>query len=599
MASIKLSYDGPEAKSIQQQSLNRWRAALSNAKTASHYRVSPSDLRGLLSRIPSFLDHIPKESSAIQGYSTWRNTDKCTLVTKQERPQSIQLTNRYPVICKVSQSRNFQQWEDSRNNGLALMTLGWAYILSASLAERQGLTLQYQASLDFPGLCTTQLQLEYATCHERTWWKFLTSQGAGWKIVGRGSPWGLSIKDLNLEVVGQVDQHSRPPTADQAASYLGRLCFAFDLGNQSSAGLAAAISLPLHTAQKLWGSAQIELPALAMNFAFKTPKKQKFLPPEFRLISYYMTLSLSDWAIGPTLWSVFWEPQITCNFAGAWLGPIAAILEPVLSSNNLELLAKVFSNTRVAPLWVGIALCGPNSITNCILPYLTKMFDFPFTLPSIDAAAWTCVPQSFLDDYYMNPCHDGTISRADVWRLRHDCHSEYEASTFLFTPPHGWPPFGRMKAEDVELEIRDHIHCSHHWAYAYWTWLPGLSTDTGFRKRDGTENYPVRSTELDIDRQDNENLINCLVSESATKSMFRWCSTQVERGFGGSIVERFHGHDDSRTLSDKGIPNDVDYAKVENWLSTMVDRSFERKTSSDEASTQDLEDEFMDLTWGE
>ncbi|CAG9946323.1 unnamed protein product [Clonostachys rosea f. rosea IK726] len=599
MASIEPSYDGPEAESIQQQSLNRWRAALSNAKTASQYRVSPSDLRGLLSRIPSFLDHIPNECKVIQGYSTWRNTDKCTVVAKQERPRRICLSHCYPVICKVSQSKNFQQWEKSLNNGLALMALGWAYILSASLAERQGLTLQYQTTADSSGPCTKQLQLEYATCHERTWWKSLISQGAGWKIVGRGSPWGLSIKDLNLEVVGQVDQSSSPPTAKQAASYLGRLCFAFDLGNQSSAGLAAAMSLPLHSAQKLWGSAQIELPALAMNLAAKTPKKQKFLPPEFQLISYYMTLSLSEWAIGPTLWSVFWEPQITCNFAGAWLGPIAAVLEPVLSNNDLELLAKVFSFTRAAPLWVGIALCGPSAITNCILPYLTKMFDYPFTLPSIDAAAWTGIPQSFLDDYYMDPCHDGTISRADVWRLRHDCHSEYEESAFLFTPPHGWSPFGRMKAEDVELEIRDHIHCSHHWEYAYWTWQPGSSTDTGFCKRDGTENCPVRTTELDIDRRDYGNLINYQVSKLATMSMFRWCSTQVERGFGGTIVERFRGHDNSGALSDKGIPDDFDYAGIENWLSTVADQSVESKTNSDETSTRHLEDESMGLTWDE
>jgi hypothetical protein len=227
------------------------------------------------------------------------------------------------------------------------------------------------------------------------------------------------------------------------------------------------------------------------------------------------------------------------------------------------------------------------------------MFDYPFTLPSIDAAAWTGIPQSFLDDYYMDPCHDGTISRADVWRLRHDCHSEYEESAFLFTPPHGWSPFGRMKAEDVELEIRDHIHCSHHWEYAYWTWQPGSSTDTGFCKRDGTENCPVRTTELDIDRRDYGNLINYQVSKLATMSMFRWCSTQVERGFGGTIVERFRGHDNSGALSDKGIPDDFDYAGIENWLSTVADQSVESKTNSDETSTRHLEDESMGLTWDE
>jgi len=67
---------------------------------------------------------------------------------------------------------------------------------------------------------------------------------------------------------------------------------------------------------------------------------------------------------------------------------------------------------------------------------------------------------------------DNTVSRADVWRLRHDCSElEPEGRPFNCTPLVGWPPFGTMHPEDLELEVGKHIGCKRHmWQYDQLTW---------------------------------------------------------------------------------------------------------------------------------
>lgn len=195
-----------------------------------------------------------------------------------------------------------------------------------------------------------------------------------------------------------------------------------------------------------------------------------------------MSLSICPGIFGPLLWSVFWEPGVACNFAGAWLGPIETVLRPIIENNELELLAKVLSFTSVAPLWLGLALCGPRAIIKSVLPSITRLTEYGHTEPHIDSAAWTGIVQSFLHVHPPGPYlqDDGMVSRADVWRLRYDCHREYEDMTFANPPSHGWPPFGRMRREDIELEIHPHLRCSHQWKYSYWTWELAKVTDAGF-----------------------------------------------------------------------------------------------------------------------
>ncbi|KAI8680731.1 hypothetical protein NCS56_00479000 [Fusarium sp. Ph1] len=149
----------------------------------------------------------------------------------------------------------------------------------------------------------------------------------------------------------------------------------------------------------------------------------------------------------------------------------------------MELLARVMSFSAMLPLWLGLAICGRRTIINCILPSLTKLHSYPFSHPFIDAAVWTGMAQSFMDFGLSGPSADGMAPRADVWRMRHDFSHLYSHETFSHSPPYGWPPFGSMRPEDIEIEIRGHLSCSHQWKYSHWTWSHSGEADTGLFSR--------------------------------------------------------------------------------------------------------------------
>lgn len=172
----------------------------------------------------------------------------------------ICLRKKHPTICKLSASDNFRQWPGCSNNGICLLVAGWAYVLSASLGERQGISMEYGKPLSSPA-SPIRLDLHYATSREIRWWRSLVSKGVGWSLGGaQVSPWALSIEDLGVEIEGGTDVEHPPPTAQQAAVYLARFCHAFDLDNQSSTSLATALSIPLHATTN-WSAVTIELPA--------------------------------------------------------------------------------------------------------------------------------------------------------------------------------------------------------------------------------------------------------------------------------------------------------------------------------------------------
>ncbi|KAL5316340.1 hypothetical protein ACEPPN_015385 [Leptodophora sp. 'Broadleaf-Isolate-01'] len=558
-----IDYDGPQANSILSRSLSRWQAALRLAKSIRGFPESSFKLEGLLSRVPSLPDDIPNSSTWIEGYSTWKNSDAlCPLVDKTEKTRRFNLRSQHPTICRLSTSDNFQVWEGKPNNGIALLVLGWAYILSASLAERQQLSLRY-APLDGPS-GSVEINLDYASAQELTWWKAIVARGAGWNVAGdRPTPWAVLVDNLDIEIVGEIDVIHAPPTARQAASYLARLCAAFDLGNQCSAALAAALSLPLHRSTSPLKSVTIELPRPSLPIRVASPGQDQY-PTDFKLIGYYMTLSLAPSYFGSALLGIFWEPDVPCNFAGAWLGPISDILRPILQDNNLELLAKILSFTNVAPLWLGVALCGQGAIIKSIMPFLDQLRPYPYAQPFLDAAAWTGTSQSFMDSHPPGPyLQNGRISRANVWRLRHDCHMNYEDDSFSTTPLHGWPPFGTMRVEDIEFELLDHLNCSHQWKYNYWTWLPSGIRDIGFSDDVKGSHLPQEPLHR-IGIQ--ESKINYAASRMATEKVFWWCCSQVEKGFGGSLVPYCHF---DAPLDSAESDTSIDFDAINQWRENL------------------------------
>jgi hypothetical protein len=146
---LGIDYDGPEANWILSRSLSRWQAALCLAKSIPGFPESSFKLEGLLSQIPSLPDDIPSGSTWIEGYSTWKNSDaKCPLVDKTDKTRRYNLRSQHPTTHTISTSDNFRVWEENQY-WYCSTRAGLGIILSASLAERQQLSLRY-APLDSP-----------------------------------------------------------------------------------------------------------------------------------------------------------------------------------------------------------------------------------------------------------------------------------------------------------------------------------------------------------------------------------------------------------------------------------------------------------------
>ncbi|KAJ3459158.1 hypothetical protein MRS44_015231 [Fusarium solani] len=292
------------------------------------------------------------------------------------------------------------------------------------------------------------LDLDYASIQEKRWWKSMVSLGTGWSMAGtRISLWAVSIDNIGVDVETGIDDDDKPPpTASEAACYLSRLCDAYDLSNQSSAALAAALTIPLHADISFFDPSEIELPQ--PTFATSaTCSVSNRASAEFDLIDHLMTLSLSPWVIGPSLWN------------------------------------------------------------------------------------------------------DG----------------------FSHTPPYGWPPFGHMRATDVELEIRDHLKCSRNWTYTQWQWSFSGTVDHGFsldRASDRPSKEASRRYALIPSSEMHGQETMRKISEVATKTVFWWCCNQVEKGFGETIVPRRSGRDVSLKEKKESKPKDPRF--IHAWLEKIT-----------------------------
>ncbi|RMJ03351.1 hypothetical protein CDV36_015118 [Fusarium kuroshium] len=231
-ASFEALYDGPAAQAIFSRSVSKWRSILIRARNLTSIPRSSLDLSRCLDRIPSLPDTIPRDAIWIEGYSVWRNIEPlCDLGIRTERSRRIFLIKLHVTSLLVSSSPNFCVWDKNANNGIALLTLGWSYILSAALAERQGLPLIYCQTT--PLTCPSPtLDLSYASPLEREWWRAITARGVGWSMADkRISPWAIKVGDIGIEIQDVVENPQGPPSAREAACYLSRLCDAYGLGS--------------------------------------------------------------------------------------------------------------------------------------------------------------------------------------------------------------------------------------------------------------------------------------------------------------------------------------------------------------------------------
>ena len=243
-------------------------------------------------------------------------------------------------------------------------------------------------------------------------------------MKGRSPPWAAYYDgEVPFAIVTTREYMElaieNPPSSATATDLLIGFSQLYPLGSQPIAALLAALVLPLHGYLDL--QPQLPMPRLTGYIDAHSVPLDRIRNYSDDLL-YFITLSISPLYLGSACWSIFWEPGVQCNLASAWLGSVHHVIKPLLEVGNMERLAKVFAfrRPRLAPLWLGICLCGCTEIFNMIKSYLTTHRDQEWMCPECDVATWTGSCQSFFDEVVSGPYKDRDVlvPRADLLRHR-------------------------------------------------------------------------------------------------------------------------------------------------------------------------------------
>ncbi|KAF9888057.1 hypothetical protein FE257_009322 [Aspergillus nanangensis] len=494
----------------------------------------------------------------------------------------------------------FRHWIGTKNekqsgpNYLAILVLGWCYILSARLVEmqhgREGAAMQYthqQAHLTSynsdpdAGL----IAIDIGSVNEDTlsWWRAILSSSPGWKAVVKEckegtfhAPW--SVQNIDSQRFGvkwgqnktiptqsSSSSFSRPLSSGTAYATLARFALFHNLGSQFLVAFASALTIPTHNH---YGST-VHLPkprAMAAQCPATQHRSSWLTPPDWAALhynlDYYITLSCSAETVISSLCGMFWEPGVPCNLASAWLHPILTEFpaQPHVSGTPgrfAELLAIIAGLRRpsISALWLGAVVSG---LTQIILRKATT------GCPPLDPAAfpWTGATQSFMDiTSRVRSPYDGAVGQqqrepylwqSDIMRLLSLLPpKEEDGVSYTDNPPPPlrtpWEPCGKMKIEDGDSSysprVACHLRCARHWlSYRGLDWEVhgGLVIhDRGRSQRD-----PVPEEEEGI----NSSLpgwgkepflrrpLSQKASEEASLEAFRWFVVNGGRGIPSELI---------------------------------------------------------------
>ncbi|KAL6881111.1 hypothetical protein J3F83DRAFT_33098 [Trichoderma novae-zelandiae] len=539
-----------QSASASDFSQSHWQRLLANARAMSLSRDT-LDLISLAKYGPKMPDDM-EGTSELAGYAKWHLADAPkTAPCNVLHPARLGMKRRWDLMktdlteCGVSDRSGFC-FSDSESNGLAFMFLAWSYILSVFLLEEQKTAFVYKKATAPSGAESSTdseftVDLGDASDEEYRWWSALLSPGQGWKASRAKQPvWAVkytgnvkfSIKNPRTEA---LSPDIKPPSSREAVAFLARFAAMYNLEGQARLALAMALTIPLHG--KMMSTIQLPKPQLVK--LEDAPAPSSLIDKEFRLLSYYMVLSSNPTFFGSALWSVFWEPEIDCNLASSWCTPIIHVVQPLIESDDLETLAHVLVQRRpgVAPLWYGLLACGGTTETvSAIVPFLEKLYTFVPTKFMPEAAVWTDSPQSFMDLPGSGPYLEGNqISRADLWRLRHEYWNAWKGGIhFRNLPSTPFRPFGAVDAEEVEIMVRGHLQCQRHeWVYSGFTWTMRSGIELTHEPRVLTTSWKqfeadsrVYSPPRGVGEPDHG--MDYKASKRAVGDMFRWAATEMD-----------------------------------------------------------------------
>ncbi|KAK5189048.1 hypothetical protein LTR96_010931 [Exophiala xenobiotica] len=285
---------------------------------------------------------------------------------------------------------------------------------------------------------------------------------------------------------------------------------------------------------------------------------------------------------------------VPCTLVGAHL---LGVRQVVAEGGNMKSLEGFMIQKRptIAPLWLAAIWCGQagHILNNAVLGYSSV---------NLPVSTWTGIPQSFIQYDYISSGPQGTIPRANEYRIT------YLVNAMAFQPKTPYPPFGYTKENNLSLEVSAHLYHDHYLQSYKMFWVVA--------EEEGVEGEDILAQSLRLSRRSaslqlgkdlpsgkpdlfrSEFLADGdYASENATRNIVNWHKDTEEGGIWIDMgndheTRKLHMHpwihresseydSDASDASDAGAREVYDPAKVQKWL--------------DDVSADLYEDEFAIL----
>ncbi|RDW80323.1 hypothetical protein BP6252_04961 [Coleophoma cylindrospora] len=457
----------------------------------------------LLQNIPPLPSNLPRQRT-ISGQALWyvphpelepeqrRRHSKDTPDDDTWNPENVYNTQKTfslsidkPTKCRIS-SRSCHN--DKGPNCMAVLTLCWAYIITARFLEMQRRLIRYSSTRLTPVLSHTfkpepgniVLHLESASEDLVRWLCALLAPGLGWVVKGPLPPWIVHYDedtrfDITTDISFDFQDNEQAPSSNKATELLMEFCLLRNIGplengmlQQPTEAFLAALALPFYNALNL----QPQLPTPKFSIGTQEYPSPIYIRDYVKNLPYFMPLFICPASLGSVIWSIFWEPGIECNLVSVWFASILTVISPVIEAYDMEMLAKIFAFRRIQAglLWRAILNLGDLKVLDMITSYLKsheERLGGSLSAPDIDIAVWTGSYQSFLDEDISDSYSGSTtqVPRSDIlrhrfnFRLGEPCYVRF-----------GWQPFGYAIMDQIEPDLWPRLKSGCSRKYKHWVW---------------------------------------------------------------------------------------------------------------------------------
>ncbi|AEO59751.1 hypothetical protein MYCTH_2308269 [Thermothelomyces thermophilus ATCC 42464] len=530
-----------------------WQRLHRKAASSIEFPTNLVDFEHACSRHPYLHSSVklePGYNYYAKGTSTWRpsNGDGTCDLRPFQRPYSLPVTAHRPIPVSVEPSpERFPTWFAAQESHLGVLTLAWAYVLSARWAEivpgatgpeyTDSCAIWKNSGTASADLCARGIPVDIGPASDRAarWWAAILAPHQGWtsgirhEDRLRPAPWSTNLVQtgrsflLSRTSTTETPRNISPPSFRDAAYYISTYSAHHGAEDLSRAAFAAALMLP--SASRFKSTISLPAPQLTTNYSGRKQPSSwvPTAPPwgdDVHQLDRLLTLSCNNFTQS-LLSSVIFEPGIPCNVCGAWIQGAFAVLdsEPVKANLQVLTFTLMARNPKLGFLWLGATLLG---IHNFILQGMRAVL-YPVDLT---LAGWTDTLMSFIQEPVSDltdiALADGAITRAD------ECRLMFLSQSLDHTNPPIVPfqPFGMTALADCNLEVQEHACCGsrHQLSYAGWTWdcrdgmlppyeIPSVPEENILHPADEGQEIEVDYTYMDREKDS---------SEGVTRSIFLW-----------------------------------------------------------------------------